>query len=101
VRLYARLIGDPKHVGGTLMMMAQWRLEELLERLPFIGAPTLLIAGGRDRAVPPEVSERAVARLPDARLAMLPSLGHLAHEEAPDRVAALIRAFQAEVAARP
>jgi magnesium chelatase accessory protein len=47
------------------------------------------------------VSERAVARLPDARLAMLPSLGHLAHEEAPDRVAALIRAFAAEVAARP
>jgi magnesium chelatase accessory protein len=98
VRLYARLIGDPKHVGGTLMMMAQWRLDELLERLPFIHAPTLLIVGERDRAVPPAVSERAAARMPDARLVRLPELGHLTHEEAPERVAEIIRAFADETA---
>jgi magnesium chelatase accessory protein len=95
-RLYARLIGDPRHVGATLAMMAQWRLDELLERLPFIHAPTLLIAGERDRAVAPEVSRRAAERLPRARLAVLRDLGHLAHEEAPARVAALIRDFLAE-----
>jgi magnesium chelatase accessory protein len=92
-RLYARLIADRRHVGGTLMMMAQWRLDELLERLPFIHAPTLLITGDGDRAVPPAVSARAAERLPNARLIGLPGLGHLAHEEAPERVAALIREF--------
>ena len=92
-RLYARLIADPKHVGGTLMMMAQWRLDEFLERLPFNHAPTLLIAGEGDRAVPPSVSARAAERLPDARLVRLPALGHLAHEEAPGEIAALIQAF--------
>jgi magnesium chelatase accessory protein len=43
--------------------------------------------------VPPAVSARAAERLPNARLIGLPGLGHLAHEEAPERVAALIREF--------
>jgi len=41
--------------------------------------------------VPPDVSDRAAARLPDARRARLTRLGHLAHEEAPAEVAQMIR----------
>lgn len=100
VALYRRLIADAAHVDGALAMIAQWRLDGLVASLPEITLPVLLIAAENDRAVPPEVSEEAAARLPNARLLRLPGLGHLAHEEAPERIAAEIRGF-AETLGRP
>ena len=94
--LYARLIGDRAHVEGTLQMMAQWDVAALVSALPGIETPCLLITADGDRAVPPVVSDRAAARLPQARHLALAGLGHLAHEEDPDRIVALIRAFAAE-----
>ena len=91
--LYARLIGDRRHVNGVLQMMARWDLAPLLEDLPRIDAPTLFIAGLRDRAVAPAVSDRAAARMPDARALPLDGLGHLAHEEDPEQVAGIITGF--------
>ena len=44
-----------------------------------------------DHAVPPEVSERAAARVRHARHLHLPDLGHLAHEEAPAQFAGFPR----------
>lgn len=93
VALYARLISDRSHVDGALQMMAQWEIDDLLDRLPQIAARCLLLAGERDQAVAPSVSERAAVALPDAQLRRLDGLGHLAHEEDPARVAAEIRAF--------
>ncbi|MFB9151390.1 alpha/beta fold hydrolase BchO [Roseovarius ramblicola] len=90
---YARLIGDRTHVEGTLQMMAQWDVSALLDALPALGAPCLLITGDGDRAVPPSVSAHAAARLPHARHLCLPGPGHLAHEEDPARIAGLIRDF--------
>lgn len=84
--LYARLIGDRAHVDGTLQMMAQWDVSPLLDRLPAIPNRCLLLAGARDLAVPPATSERAAGRLPRARSLCLDGLGHLAHEEDPERV---------------
>jgi len=40
--------------------------------------------------VPPAQAERVRARLPSARILRLPGLGHLAHEERPEALAALI-----------
>lgn len=88
VELYRRLVARPAHVEGTLAMMAQWRLEGLLSRLGAIATPALLLAGTCDRTVPPTISERAAARIPGAIYAPMPGLGHLAQEEAPDRVVA-------------
>lgn len=92
IALYHRLMTDRRHIDGTLAMMAAWRIEPLLERLEEIRVPTLLIAGRKDGTVPFAVSERAAARLPAGRAEVLDGLGHLAHEEAPDRIAGLIRA---------
>ncbi len=89
--LYRRLMTDAGHIDGTLAMMAQWNIDPLLDRMESIAVPVHLVAGGRDGTVPPDVSARAAARLPDAEFTTLPDLGHLAHEEAPDRIAALIR----------
>ncbi|HMO73440.1 MAG TPA: alpha/beta fold hydrolase [Paracoccaceae bacterium] len=90
VELYRRLVARPDHVEGALAMMAAWRLEGLLGRLPQITLPVLLLAGANDRTVPPEVSARAAGRLPQADCRSLPGLGHLMHEEAPGRIAAPI-----------
>ncbi len=89
--LYERLIRDKGHVDATLAMMSQWRLDQLLSDLPDITTRTVLIAGTGDKAVPAEVSERAAARMPNARYIPLKGLGHLAHEEKPALVCELIR----------
>lgn len=89
--LYRRLVSDPRHVDGVLAMMAEWNLRGLIARLPDNPARVLLLAGDRDGTVSPRVSESAAGRLPSASFRLLPGLGHLAHEEAPDRVAAEIR----------
>ena len=94
LRHYARLFGDPRHVQGTLRMMAAWDLAPLRRRLGEVASPVLLIVGEQDRAVPPSVSEAAARALPDARIDRMPG-GHLVHEERPRDVAASIAAFVA------
>lgn len=93
--LYRACVSDARHVDGTLTMMAQWRLERLRAALHRTEVPTLLLAAERDRAVSPETSERAARKMPRAEAVTLPGLGHLAHEEAPEEVAARIHAFLA------
>lgn len=99
---YGRLISKRSHVDATLAMMAQWDLRRLSDSLPQIAVPVLLIAGERDRAVPPAVSARAAARLPKARLETVPGQGHLLHEVAIDETATRIARFlEAYAPARP
>lgn len=89
--LYRRLASDRAHVDGTLAMMAQWRLDGLLRRLPENPARAVLVAGDRDLAVPPGTSRAAAEAMRGAEVVMLPGLGHLAHEEDPATVADIIR----------
>jgi magnesium chelatase accessory protein len=91
--LYTRLIARRDHVEGTLAMMAQWSLKDLNAALPGIRVPTLFIHGERDQAVRIVVAERAASVMPDASLLALPGVGHLAQEEAPERVAEAILDF--------
>lgn len=90
IALYRRLASDRGHVDGTLAMMAQWRLDGLLRRLPSNPARVTLVTGDRDLAVPPSTSRDAAAALKNATLVTLPGLGHLAHEEDPATVARII-----------
>jgi magnesium chelatase accessory protein len=93
VEAYGSLMQRPSHVAGALAMMAGWDLAPLNRALPLIRAPVLLVHGERDRIVPARQSDQAAARLPAARLERLPELGHLAHEERPQRVAALLASW--------
>ena len=77
----------------TLGMMAQWNLRDLLLSLRGHPSETLLIAGDRDKAVPCSASEEASRVLPHGRYVQLEGLGHLAHEEDAERVAAEIDKF--------
>ena len=90
VALYGRLVADPAHVAGALAMMANWDLQAFAAELPRLRTPLHLIAAEHDRAVPPANAKTVATMLSDATLATLPGLGHLAHEEQPQRVADLM-----------
>jgi len=92
---YLRLLQMSNHVDATLLMMAQWKLDGLLARLPEMAARVLLITGAVDATVPPGVSERAAVRSAGAISVNLPGLGHLAHEEDAAAVAAVVLPFLA------
>lgn len=92
-RCYALLVSSPAHVAAALSMMAHWDLQALQSELPRLverQCALTLIVGDADPMVPPTQSLVLQRRIPGARLHRLPSLGHLAHEEAPERVSALL-----------
>lgn len=93
VEYYFRIARSPVHAGAALAMMANWDLRPLERELPGLRTPLLLITGSNDRTIPPSDSVRVRALLPGAQLVSLPGLGHLAHEEQPARIAALISGF--------
>jgi magnesium chelatase accessory protein len=88
--LYARLIASPQHVAGTLAMMARWDLRPLVADLPRLVPALTLVVGEADRTVAPREARLVQQRLGTARIVSLAGLGHLAHEEAPQRVAELV-----------
>ena len=96
MELYRRLVADRDHVDGALLMMAQWSLTRLLETLPTIEAQTLFIVADADQTVTPDVSEAAVRRMPAATVERIADLGHMVHEEDPERIAKLVLAFAAK-----
>jgi magnesium chelatase accessory protein len=91
LRYYGTLLGTTGHIAGALGMMARWDLHALQADLPTFSQPLTLVAGERDHAVPPRVAEEVHAMIPQSRLIRLPDLGHLAHEEAPVRIAEIVR----------
>lgn len=93
VDYYARLFRKPAHIAGTIGMMASWDLEPLKRDLPALKLPLLVIHGDGDTAIPLAKAREATAQVPGARLEVLAGLGHLAHEEAPERVAGMIVDF--------
>ncbi len=90
VTLYQLLMGNAAHVASVLNMMARWDLHPLQQDLPALRCPLLLLAAAGDNAVPPAQAARAALRIPGARVQGLAGLGHLAHEEAPARLAPLV-----------
>jgi len=81
-------------------MMAQWRLDELAAALPRLRVPLHLVVGRADATLPPTHALRVQALLPHARTTHLEGLGHLAHEEQPALIEALVLRVAAEVGAR-
>jgi magnesium chelatase accessory protein len=87
---YHQLFQNAGHIEATLGMMAKWNLKDLWHDLPRLTSPLHLIVGGHDRTVPPTDARAIQALVRHATVSTLPGLGHLAHEEAPEKVAAAI-----------
>lgn len=83
--------------------------QPVVHEFPQVKVPTLLVIGEEDRTVvgrnrvPPEalarlgqyptLARRAVRAIPNARLELLPNVGHIPHFEAPDRFHQALLAF--------
>lgn len=91
--LYQRLFRCPSHVSSTLAMMASWDLETLLKDIPKLSVPLLLVVGEKDKTIPAEDGSRLTTLVHGSTLEQLQNLGHLAHEEDPERVAQAILRF--------
>ena len=67
--------------------------EILLDELPRLEIPTLVVWGGSDRVVPLRHAYDAVSRLKHGRLEILPGCGHLPHAECPECFAEVLTGF--------
>jgi pimeloyl-ACP methyl ester carboxylesterase len=67
--------------------------EVLVDRLPGLEIPTLVVWGTRDRVFPESQARGAVARLQEGSLALIPDCGHMPHVECPDRFLAAVDEF--------
>ena len=63
------------------------------EELAEIGAPTLLLWGGRDRFFPTAQAHAAARAMPDARVRVLPESGHSPNWECPEQVLSEVQSF--------
>jgi pimeloyl-ACP methyl ester carboxylesterase len=60
--------------------------------------PTVVMAGKRDRVVPPRHHAKAfAAAVPAAKLVVLPGVGHMLHHVAADRVMAEIEQITKQI----
>lgn len=66
---------------------------DYVEALPRIRARTLVIAGELDVGTPPAMSEAIAARIPGARLEVIPGAAHLSSAEKPEAFARLVEEF--------
>lgn len=63
------------------------------ERLPRITAPTLVVVGDEDVLTPVRFARALAARIPGARLEIVPTQGHAFSFENPELFASIVRAF--------
>jgi 3-oxoadipate enol-lactonase len=63
---------------------------DLSEELAQVRNPTLIVVGAEDEATPPALGRALADRLADARLTLLPGLGHCPHIQDPDAFVAAI-----------
>jgi pimeloyl-ACP methyl ester carboxylesterase len=71
----------------------QNRRGENAERIRELKLPTLILWGGRDRLIPPEVAQRFKADIAGSELVMFDTLGHVPHEEDPQRTVVPVKDF--------
>lgn len=87
---YRYWLGQEQHVAATLAMMAGWDLNPLLQRLTELNTPLSLIVGEADNTVSPEEARKVQSKTQLVEVIRLAGLGHLAHEEAADKIAGVI-----------
>ncbi len=78
---------------GTLRHGLADRIEQ---KLPLLGAPTLIVRGESDPIAPQRWAEELVALLPCGRLAVVPGAPHAVNYTSPDELAALVLGFLGE-----
>ncbi len=73
---------------------------DLRDRLASITAPTLVISGADDPAIPPEHGEIIRDAIPDASFEVIPNAAHLANVEQPDEITRAVLDHLSPITAR-
>jgi pimeloyl-ACP methyl ester carboxylesterase len=68
-------------------------IDEMAHRIPEVKVPTLILWGGRDRLIPPDIAERFHREIAGSQLIIFNDLGHVPQEEDPARTVAVARQF--------
>ncbi|MDO8419224.1 MAG: alpha/beta hydrolase [Rubrivivax sp.] len=82
--------GNRRALGQRLRQVVRG---EHAERIGGIRQPTLILWGGRDRLIPPDVGHHFAQRIPGSRLVVFDDLGHVPQEEDPARTVAPVKEF--------
>jgi pimeloyl-ACP methyl ester carboxylesterase len=85
---------------GDMATMAEAEDAFDLAELAVIGAPTLLVSGGRDRYYGPDLIDETAALIPGCRLEIRPGLGHITvlwHPGALARIGIFLNAVPSEL----
>lgn len=96
VTRYRDLMLAPGARQAMLDRMEQTVLRDPVPLLDRITAPVLLVWGEKDAMIPFANAQDFQRHLADVRLVSFPDLGHLPHEEAPERSLPPVRAFLLE-----
>jgi 3-oxoadipate enol-lactonase len=91
--IVARRLSRPQDPFAWSWQAAASQGHDAYARLGEITAPTLVVHGTADRVVDARNAPLLADRIPDARLELLPDLGHLFFWDDPDRTVALVRDF--------
>ncbi|EYF01477.1 alpha/beta fold hydrolase [Chondromyces apiculatus] len=83
----------PAAMARQLAAVGRWSSWDRLEK---IGVPTLVIHGDKDPLLPVRNGELIAARIPGAKLQILPGVGHLVPVEAPRETFGAIQQFFSE-----
>jgi pimeloyl-ACP methyl ester carboxylesterase len=70
---------------------------DVMERLPELAMPVLIISGDNDVMTPLKYSRFLAEKIPGSRLAVIPGAGHSVYLEKPDEVNREIERFMAEI----
>jgi pimeloyl-ACP methyl ester carboxylesterase len=92
-------------LAGAPAAKVAWPLaasqEDITDAVAGIDVPVIVVSGEHDRVDPPDVLRRELlSRIPQAKLHVLPHVGHLSPFEAPGDVAELVKAFSLSISRR-
>ena len=90
---YWDMVVAPGVRGAILKRVGQTVLHDPASRLRTIQAPTLILWGEQDAMIPVANAADYKREVPDSTVVILPGLGHVLHEEAPETSLAPIKAF--------
>lgn len=84
---------EPRHRAGLFGQLLAAARHDAWDALPRINAPTLVLTGDADWLIDADNSRRIAARIPGARLQLIPGAGHDFATDRPDETVAALTGF--------